>query len=126
MPTTVNDLAIGGFSSDDFAELCFFDLGLAGDGLGVTFAVTSRFFKGKLACERLAGIPEAEGEFFFSFIFSSLSLSLSLSLSINRPLPSYLDRISLAETFVIINLLTKLVNRFYSRVESFVVAQNRR
>ena len=82
MPTIVSDLAFGGFFSGDFAEVFFFDLGLVGDGLGVTFAVAERFFKVKLACECLAGVAEAETGLFFAFIFSSLSLSLSL---INHP-----------------------------------------
>ena len=68
MPTIVNGLAIGDLFSGDFAKVFFFDLGLVGDGLGVTF-ITSRFLIGNFVWERLAGIPEAEGVFFFDFIF---------------------------------------------------------
>ena len=75
MPTIVNGLAPRSSFSGNFVGVFFFDLGLAGDGLGGTFAVTRRFFRDELPCERLAGIPEAVVGFFFAFIFSSLSLS---------------------------------------------------
>ena len=79
MPTTVNDLALEGFFSGDFADVIFFAFGFfAGDDLGVIFEDISRFFTGNFACERLAGGAGADGGFFFFF---SLSLSLSLSLS---------------------------------------------
>ena len=74
MPTIVNDLAFGDIFSGDFAEVVSFDLGLAGDILGVTFRATGRFSTGNFVWERLAGTPEAEGGFFFVLIyFFSLS-----------------------------------------------------